>query len=390
MYFPASYMHLEGMAETLSTAYFSVIVVLAFYFFILAGANIVEMRRNTLPPALIDGPLVSVLIPVRNEAEHIEDCLTALMQQGYRNYEILVLDDDSQDTTWAIINRVAQTDPRIRIFSGSPLPDDWYGKPYALQQLAGKARGEILILTDADTVHSPSSISWAVTNMCGSQADFISGYVGQQLRSFGEKITVPLMFFLTGFIIPLCLNKYTRYQFFSAAVGQFIAVRKEVFMHIGGFTTMRNKTSEDMYLARYVKAQGFKTMFLDVGEQVQCRMYNGYKAAVAGIGKNIFDFLGNHSLVLVAVIFAVMFFLFLPFPLLFWITRIPRNFQMHLLVVNILYTLTWMMLFIDRKIPWYYGLFWPLMFLNLMAMALWSWFRTISGKGFLWKGRIVR
>ncbi|MDR3114994.1 MAG: glycosyltransferase [Treponema sp.] len=378
------------MVETMSALYFSCIVVVAFYFFILAGANIVEIRRYTRPPSLIEGPLVSVLIPVRNEENHIHRCLTALMRQEYRNYEILVLDDDSQDSTWAILNRVAQTDSRIRIFSGAPLPEDWYGKPYALQQLAGKARGEILIMTDADTVHSPSSISWTVTNIQASQADFISGYVGQQLLSFGEKITVPLMFFLTGFIIPLGLNKYTKCNFFSAAIGQFIAIRKDVFMHIGGFTRVRKKTSEDMYLARYVKSQGFKTLFLDVGEQVHCRMYTGYKAAVEGIGKNIFDFLGNHSMILGLVIFAVLFFLFLPFPLLLLFRLIPRHYQMNLLAVNILYTLTWGMLFIDRKIPWYYGLLWPLMILNLMAMALWSWFRTISGRGFIWKGRIVR
>ncbi|MDR0722721.1 MAG: glycosyltransferase [Treponema sp.] len=376
------------MAETMSALYFSCIVVLASYFFILAGANIVEIRRYTRPPSLKEGPLVSVLIPVRNEAEHIQRCLAALMQQEYRNYEILVLDDNSQDKTWAILNQVAQTDSRIRIFSGAPLPDDWYGKPYALQQLAGKARGEILIMTDADTVHSPSSISWTVTNIQASQADFISGYVRQELRSFGEKITVPLMFFLTGFIIPLCLNQYTKCKYFSVAIGQFIAIRKDVFMHIGGFTTIRKKTSEDMYLARYVKSQGFKTLFLDMGEQVHCRMYTGYKAAVEGIGKNIFDFLGNHSLILVVVSFVVLFFLFLPFPLLFLLPRIP-HYQMNLLAVNILYTLTWMMLFIDRKIPWYYGLLWPLMILNLMVTALWSWFRAISGRGFVWKGRIV-
>ncbi|MDR2398022.1 MAG: glycosyltransferase [Spirochaetaceae bacterium] len=375
------------MVTLISTVYFSCIFTLGLYFFILAGANIAEIRRYTRHPALNDGPLVSVLIPVRNEAAHIQRCLDSLRHQTYPHYEILVLDDDSQDDTGVILEQAAKADPRIRVFSGAPLPADWYGKPYALQQLAGYACGEILIMTDADTVHSPSSIAFTVTNM--AEADFISGYVGQELRSFGEKITVPLMFFLTGFVIPLCLNRYTKWSAFSVAIGQFIAIRKEVFSRIGGFTRVRKRTSEDIYLARLVKARGFTTRFLDLGDQVRCRMYVGYRSAMNGIGKNIFDFLGNHSAVLILVFWAVFFFLFLPFPLALALPWTLPTYRFQLLGTNLLYTLTWTMLFVDRRLPWYYGLLWPLMMGNLLVTALWSWVRAVSGRGFTWKGRIV-
>jgi chlorobactene glucosyltransferase len=369
--------------------YFPLTLGLAWYFFILAAANILEMRRRTFPPELTDGPLVSVLIPARNEEKNIQRCLRFLENQSYQNYEILVIDDNSKDGTWAIMEEMARENPRIRIYRGAPLPGDWYGKPYALQQLSREARGEILIFTDADTEHQFRSISWTVTNMRKSGADFISGYVGQTLLSFGERITVPLMFFLTGFIIPLFMSRYTRIGFFSSAVGQYIAIKKETFLHIGGFTHIRQKTSEDVYLARYVKNQGFRTIFLDLSDHVQCRMYSGYREAVAGIGKNIFDFLGKRSFLIFAVMVAVFLFLFLPFPLLFYLAVGNSDYTARLLIINILYTLTWMMLFWDRKITWYYALLWPLLSLNLLSMAAWSWFRTISGRGFLWKDRIV-
>jgi chlorobactene glucosyltransferase len=369
--------------------YFPAMVGLAFYFFILASVNIFEMRKYTFPAALTNGPLVSVLVPARNEAKNIERCLRSLENQSYRNYEILVIDDNSCDETWQILTRLAGENPRIRIYRGAPLPEDWYGKPYALQQLSLEARGDIIIFTDADTEHRPSGISWTVTNMGRSGADFISGYVGQTLGSFGERITVPLMFFLTGFIIPLFMNKYTKFSLFSSAVGQYIAIRREVFVSVGGFAKIRKKTSEDMYLARHVKEQGYRTMFLDLSEQVQCRMYSGYRNAVEGIGKNIFDFLGKNTLLVFGVMAAVFFFLFLPFPLFFIISAGHGIYAGHLLAVNILYTLTWMMLFLDRKITWYYALLWPLLFLNLLYMAFWSWFKTVSGQGFLWKGRTV-
>lgn len=380
---------METIYTTIAGWYYPVLTILGVYFLVLALINIFEMRSHTAEAERKQGPLVSVLVPMRDEEENLDRCLDSLRRQDYENYEILVIDDNSTDGTLEGLNRIAREDSRVRVYRSATLPADWYGKPYALQQLAKNARGEILIFTDADTVHSPSSVSWTVTNMEVSDSDFISGYVGQRIQSFGEQITVPLMYFLTGFLLPLCMNRYTKYSLFSSAVGQFIAVKRDVFEKIGGFSAVRKKTSEDMYLARYVKNQGFKTMFLDIGDQVQCRMYRGYRAAVEGIGKNIFDFLGKSTLVIFCIALAVFFFLFLPFPLLIHSVLSAGPHTGELLRVNILYTVTWAALFLDRRIPWYRAFLWPLMFLNLMYMAFWSWYRTISGQGFLWKDRVV-
>jgi chlorobactene glucosyltransferase len=369
--------------------YFPIIVVLGFYFFILAASNIFQMKRTTLPAGVPDGPAVSILIPMRNEEATIERCITSLQNQDYKNYEILVIDDNSTDNSLEIVQNLSRENKRLRIFRGGTLPDAWFGKPYALQQLSGEARGDILLFTDADTVHGPQSVSWTAANITRSGADFISGYVGQQLFTFGEKVTVPLVFFLTGFIIPLWMNSLSRLDFFAAAIGQYIAVKRDVFTGIGGFEAVKQKTSEDIFLARHVKRQGFKTMFLDISDHVQCRMYTGYRAAVEGIGKNIFDFLGKSTPVLFLIALLVFFFLFLPFPLLLLSIASNSIYTTNLLVTNILYTLTWLIIFIDRKITWYYAFTWPLMFVNLVYMACWSWFKVISSQGFFWKGRIV-
>lgn len=369
--------------------YYPALLVLAFYFIVLTSMNVVDMRNHTAAPKCTGGPMVSVLIPMRNEEGNITNCIGSLINQDYENYEILVIDDNSTDGTPALLKRMAREHRRLRIFSGAPLPEDWYGKPFALQQLAAKARGEIIMFTDADTVHRPTSISWTVTNMYNSDSDFISGYIGQKFGSLGELITVPLMYFLTGFLIPLFMNRHVEHGFFSSAVGQYIAVKRSVFERIGGFSEIRKKTSEDMYLARYVKKQGYKTMFLDAGDQVQCRMYKGYRAAVEGIGKNIFDVLGKNTFLLCLIFAAVLFFLLLPFPLLLYAAYTANVHGGVLFLVNILYTATWAILFLDRRIPWYCAFLWPLIFLNLLYIAWWSWFRTISGQGFVWKDRVV-
>jgi len=380
---------LTFLSELLSPFYYNVLVVVALYFFILSLANHYEMWRFTYGPEIFDGPLVSVLIPARNEETNIERCLNSLRNQLYKNYEILVIDDNSTDCTGEILDRIAGEDPRVNVFKGKPLPDSWYGKPFALYQLSSNAKGEILIFTDADTVHSPASISWAVTNLQYLKADMISGYIGQIFLTFGEIFTVPLMFFLTGFVIPLFLNRFSKSNLFSAAIGQFIAIRHDVFKAIGGCESFKKKTSEDIYMSRYVKKKGYSTRFLNITEHVHCRMYNGYRSAIEGIGKNIFDFMGKSSLVLFPAAIAVFFFLFFPFPLLIGCIIHSSPWTMHILFVCILYTLTWLFMFLNTRLNWWYGFLWPLMFLNLLYMAFWSWFRTISGKGFFWKDRKV-
>jgi chlorobactene glucosyltransferase len=380
---------LSGIVDFLSQFYYPLLVIITAYFFLFSLANHYEMWRFTLSPGIFDGPLVSVLVPARNEEKNIERCLNSLQNQIYRNYEILVIDDNSTDDTPNILDRVAGADKRIRVFKGMPLPDGWYGKPFALHQLSKEARGEILLFTDADTVHNPTSISWAVTNITGLKADMVSGYVGQIFLSFGEIVTVPIMFFLTGFVIPLFLNRFTKLSLFSSAIGQYIAIRREVFEAIGGCESFRKKTSEDIYMARFVKQQGYQTRFLNICEYVKCRMYGGYRSALEGIGKNIFDFLGKNSPLLFVAAVAVFFFLFFPFPLLFFCIAKGSPWTMHIFVVNILYTLTWLFMFLGQRLNWWYGFLWPLLFLNLLYMAAWSWFRTISGRGFLWKDRVV-
>jgi len=347
------------------------------------------MRRFTKKPEIFDGPLVSVLIPMRNEEKNAQKCLTSLRNQLYKNYEILVLNDNSTDNTAIILEQIAIEDSRIKVFNGKPLPEDWYGKPFALHQLSSHAKGDILLLTDADTEHNPASISWAVTNMQKLKADMISGYIGQKFLTFGEIIAVPLMFLLTGFILPLFLNRITKLSWFSAAIGQFIAIRHDVFKAIGGCESFKKRTSEDIYMSRFVKKKGYSTRFLYICEFVYCRMYEGYRPAIEGIGKNILDFLGKNTLLLFFIIIAILLFLFLPFPLLIYNLITGGSWLLHIVIINIVYTLIWFFIFFGQRLSLWYCLLWPLMIINFLYMGVWSLFRSISGKGFIWKDRKV-
>jgi len=379
-----------SLLEILSRFYFPILTILASYFFILSLANIYEMWRFSLPSEIFDGPFVSVLIPARNEEENIERCLKTLQNQQYKNYEILVLNDNSEDNTLNIINRISAEDSRVKVFNGEQLPVDWYGKPFAIHQLAKQAKGEILIFTDADTIHKPTSIAWAVTNMVKLKADLVSGYIGQVFGSIGELIAIPSMFCLTGFLISLSINRFfKKISIFSVAIGQFIAIKRTVFDSIGGCETFKKKTCEDMHISRLVKKKGYSTRFLYICDHVECRMFNGYQNATKGIARNFYNFLGNNSIVLFSLTIIIFIFLFLPFPLLFLCIAYASRWTIYIIIIVGLYTLTWIFMFAGMKLKWIYGFLWPLLFFNYIYMVGWSWFRTITGKGFIWKDRKV-
>ncbi|MCL2441504.1 MAG: glycosyltransferase [Treponema sp.] len=364
-------------------------IIIALYFLFLSLGNRYEMLRFSKKPEIFDGPLVSVLIPMRNEEKNAQKCLDSLRNQLYKNYEILVLNDNSTDDTAVILEQIAIEDSRVKIFNGKALPEDWFGKPFALHQLSSHAKGDILLFTDADTVHSPKSISWAVTNMQNLKIDMLSGYIGQVFLTIGEIITVPIMFFLTGLIIPLFLNRVLKVHWFSAAVGQFIAIRHDVFREIGGAEAFKKNITEDIYMSRLVKKKGFSTRFLNICEYVHCRMYDGYRSAIEGIGKNMFDFLGKKSFVMLILFIGVFFFLFFPF-LLFIVSLITAgSWLLQLGIVCFLYTLIWLLIFLEQRLNWWYGFLWPFIYLNLLYMSIWLFFRSITGKGFIWKDRKV-
>jgi len=375
--------------------FFYAMIGVASYFFLMAFANILEMKLRTSSPSVKSGVFVSVLIPARNEENNIERCVNSLLNQDYNDYEIIIIDDNSNDKTFEIISKLADQNERVTALKGKPLPPDWYGKSFATEQMIPHAKGEILLFTDADTFHNPTSVSWAVTNMQKTGADLISGYAGQILKSFGERLTVPLIFFLTGFLIPMFLNRIVKLGYFSLAVGQYIAVKKISFVKVGGYSTVKNKTSEDVFLARLMKSSGYKTEFLDISNQVLCRMYSSGKEAITGIGKNIYDFFGKNPFPLIMNAVAILLFFCLPLPLfiallvLSYLEIFSNPFFIHLIIVLILHTLTWLILFIGRRISIHNTLYWPIMYFNLLFMVLWSFYRTLSGRGFVWKDRVV-
>lgn len=374
-----------------------IVIGLGVYFFCLSVTNAVWLAEASRQADLTDGPLVSVLIPARDEEIHIERCIQSLMNQTYTNYEVLVLDDNSTDKTGEILSRLQTLYPdKLRGFQGEQLPPDWRGKPFAMKQLCEKAKGKYWLFTDADTVHSPRSISLAVTNIVYHKADFLSGYVTQKMETFGEKITIPLMYLLSGFCLPLWMSKRHALPNFAIAIGQYICVKSDSFMDCGGFDLVKDKTTEDVFMARTMRRHGYKTIFLNLREAASCRMYTSWQSAVNGISKNIFDFIDKNDYLLLPALLGVFIFLALP-PFLAIgltvytiITAKAVSFTLVALLINlILVGGTWAVVFKTQGIDKKFIAMYPLLFLNLLYVAFVSWLNSVRRQGYEWKGRTV-
>ena len=133
------------------------------------------------------GVLVSVLVPARNEALNIERCVRSLLRQEYAPFELLVLDDGSTDATPELLRAlVRESGGLMRVVQGEPLPDGWHGKSWACSQLGQQAKGELLLFTDADTMHESDALRRTVAAIQASGADMLSLMPHQELASFWE------------------------------------------------------------------------------------------------------------------------------------------------------------------------------------------------------------
>ena len=374
-----------------------IIIGLGVYFFCLSVSNALWLAKMSRSVYITDGPLVSVLIPARDEEAHIEQCIQSFINQTYVNYEVLVLDDNSTDNTAEILARLQQVYPdKLRVFHGKPLPPDWRGKPFAMKQLCENAKGAYWLFTDADTVHSPHSLSIAMSSILYHNVDFLSGFIMQKIQTFGEKITIPLLYLLSGFILPLWMCTRSQSPLVAVAIGQYICVKGESFMKCGGFDLVKNKTTEDVFMARAMRHYGYKTLFLNLKNAASCRMYTSWHSAVAGISKNIFDFINKNNLILIFAVFGILIFLALPPFLTIGLTVYTMiaaksfSFTLTALWINlILVGGAWATVFKTQGINKTFAIIYPLLFINLLYVAMVSWLHAIRKQGYEWKGRIV-
>lgn len=367
----------------------AVLGVLAILFLTLLS-NLVSIRRlepGTQPEHF---PFVSILVPARNEERSLRPCLESLLKQRYPEFEVLVCDDESEDATAEILAEMARGNARLKSFRSLALPPGWLGKCFACHQLAERARGELLLFTDADTVHHPGALVSAVAELQASGAGLLSLITRFEMHTFAEKTILPLVPFAALAYLPFFLIRLLRNPRFAIGNGQFMLFRRPAYDAAGGHAAVREALVEDVWLARRVKASGFSLAPCDGGKLVSCRMYRSLGEIWEGFSKNIFAGF-NFSLIPLAAVcsFSLAAYVLPYFFLLAGLFRpLPPELWIHAPAAEILLALAMRLMLAARyRLGVISALLHPLGMACVLAIAVNSAFRILTGRGACWKGR---
>jgi chlorobactene glucosyltransferase len=354
----------------------------------------IAVTPASLPPRAPSLPLISVIIPARNEERNIRRCVEALLAQDHPNFEVIVVDDRSSDATPRILAEIGARDRRLTTLPGVDLPPGWAGKPHALHQGIQAARGEWLCFVDADTFLVPGCLAATLQAAEAHHADLFTLMTRQELGSFWEKAILPLVFLaLSVGFSPRRVNDPTKPD--AVANGQFIFIRRAAYEAVGGYPAIRGNIVEDKALAERVKRSGQRLAVADGSALVSTRMYTSLPEMWEGWTKNIYLGLQDRVwLLLIGAFTGLLGALFLPFWLLgglaWWLAAPGWPAAVILLEAAVLwaYLLFWRVRACRAfAISPLYSLTLPLGALVFTAMMFTSGFRVLSGRGVTWRGR---
>ncbi len=293
-----------------------VVLVILFMILSITLFNFFTAPTIAKAPNLKSTPKVSILIPARNEEQNIGKCLEGLLKQDYPNFEIIVLNDHSEDDTLKIIQQDQKSDNRIKYIDGKDLPDGWIGKNWACHQLSQEASGEIFIFTDADNRHAPFAVKNTVAHIQNLKLGLISAFPQQWTITLPEKLIVPIMDIFVYGILPLWSTYYLSFSSMAAANGQWIAVTKEAYQQLGGHATVKNELVEDTFLARLAKKKKIKILTTAGTDAVFSRMYQNANEVWHGFSKNFYGLAGYNNIVFFGIIFSMLIAFVSPYVLL--------------------------------------------------------------------------
>jgi chlorobactene glucosyltransferase len=336
-------------------------------------------------------PLVSVLIPARDEETNITACLESLREQDYPNFEVLVLDDNSSDNTADIVSRIAAADNRIQLIRGKHLPKGWAGKPFACDQLAKMAKGSWFLFVDADTTHAPHMLRSLLALALRSKSSLLSGFPRQLATSLPQKIAIPLFYFVILSWFPMWWLQRSKKPRPSLAIGQLLLFPRDEYWRIGGHKAVKSRILEDVWLGVEVNRHGGGQVVVDLSPVVSCNMYQGMRAMCEGFFKWVYSIAALSPAALVGLIIVGCLFFLAPFYWLWkdlFVEATPSGWGYILIFqVAVIIFMRWL---VDGRFkePVVSALLHPIGFSFLIVASIYAGVRQTLGTGARWKKRL--
>jgi glycosyltransferase involved in cell wall biosynthesis len=337
------------------------------------------LTRPVLPYGKPNGyPLVSILIPARNEEQNIARLLKGIVKQSYWNIEVIVYNDQSTDQTESIVKEFAASDNRVSVINGELLPQGWLGKNFGCHSLAQNAKGDFLLFLDADVMVSTHFVENAVAYMQRKRLVLLSMFPRQELLTFGERMVVPSMNWILLSLLFLRLVRWSKRRSLAAANGQMMMFDAQVYRDKQWHEQVKLSSVEDIAISRLIKRSKLRMATLLGTDDISCRMYGSYNEAITGFTKNVTAFFGGSIIATIVYLIVVtvgpfLIVLTLPFPLafLYFFCLISAR----LLVARL-----------SEQSPFTNVLLWPLQHFAFMHLVYRAYLFN-KNKKLVWKGR---
>ena len=247
---------------------------------------------------------VTVLAPMRNEAENVPEFISALSSQmGVKNLNFVIINDGSTDKTAELLTSVIDGDPRFSVIDSPIQRDGWLGKVSALQSGYESARSEFIITLDADVRLQPNAIMRAISQLEHLKLDFVSPYPRQIAQTFAEKLIQPLLHWSWMSTVILRLAEKFPRRSTAVANGQFFVARKYALDAINGFESVSTQILDDIELARSLISAGYRGVVTEGSGIASTRMYSSFDEIRQGYGKSLWKAFGGPFGTVIAIAF---------------------------------------------------------------------------------------
>ncbi|MDQ3257024.1 MAG: glycosyltransferase [Acidobacteriota bacterium] len=340
-------------------------------------------------------PLVSILVPARNEEHRVlEQSIRSMLAQDYGRFEVVAVNDRSTDATGIILRSIALSDQRLRVIDGVEPPAGWLGKPHALQQALDEARGEWVLATDADMIFHPHAVRTAMTHAVRGRYDAVTLLPYVECLSFWEKVFMPAFGWFMIMALPLeRVNDPARPE--SLGVGGFFLIRRAMLEGVGGYRAVRNEVAEDLRTAEILKGAGARLRVEYAPDLARTRMQTNLREIWEGFTKNLFAGAKFSFWRALAGAFSVLLFSVAPallavFCALKLLTGVGHGWWQLFIpaaLVWVIQVATFALINTSWHIPARYALTMPLGHALFVAILINSAVRIASGSGVTWKGR---
>jgi GT2 family glycosyltransferase len=370
------------------SAFVAALTVFLFVLFEIAVA-----RVGTIQPLMeseIEDVLtkISVVIPARNEEEDIEEALQSVLSQKGVELRVMVVDDHSTDRTGAILRRLAEEDSRITLVENPPLEAGWLGKPNAMNYGVALAANELILFTDADVVHCPTSFATGIRILQKQSLDFLSFLPRIDCESFWENVCIPLPLF--PFTVQCSWGANDVKSANAWAAGAFMLIKADVLREIGGVGSVRSAIVDDAELAKVVKRSGHRVGYHLAPNMEHVRLFKGNSHAFWGPTKNAIALTFDHPWMALPAMGLPVLFFWLPIATAFvglWMNDV------RLTLVGLLQPLAGL-LGLARIRPycdfrWHKAVFFPLIVIPIACVLGKAFYEQHIRGQHVWRNRVI-